>query len=119
MVANLLDRFCLPDEALMDKYYGSASTGKGERWLAKVNSCRNTVMHDAWFNWEDKPPDLQELGCMCFHLHDVAVRITLKLLGYDGEYLPSVPKLANRNMSLDWPWERTESFVRDLGYAKG
>lgn len=84
-------------------------------WDAALSHWRGVVLHGGYFDFNSGPYDFEVIMSTCFHLHDVAVRIILKLLGYTGSYQPAVSLLPNPQL-VDWVREGTSP--ADLGYAR-
>ena len=112
---ELLKRFNFPDGEILNAFY-MAKTGSNRRyeWANLITTRRGKVIHEAWFDWDNNPPETKELISLFYHLHDVMVRILLKSLNYDGEYIPSIFKLRGRSHPIDWV--KPDTLAKQLGY---
>lgn len=117
---ELLDRLGLHDAEAMEAHPRASASGVTKAsgvapagWLQTVNRCRNEVVHNGYLDIFCNAYDEEEIDGILIHLHDLLVRVVLKLLGYGGTYQPTVA------MSLD---SRTINWVRpntpsdSLGY---
>jgi hypothetical protein len=111
---RLLEKHTLPDGRILEAYYESNPRLHGPSWSKTVKKYRDTIEHEVWLNW-DKDQDIQELFALTYHLHDLLIRIVLKMLNYTGEYVPSIFEQRHLAMPLDWVNEETTA--SDLGYT--
>ena len=70
-------------------------------------------MHRGYFEFRQLEQDVGEVLTVLNHLHDILVRILLKLLDYDGTYQPTVITMTARE-TVDWVTSDTPASV--LGY---
>lgn len=103
----LLEEFGLNDFNMMVNY--GPYMGRNS-WSRAVLWCRNAVMHDVYF--AEPGEDLEEFVCLVRHLHDIALRLVLCLVGYRGEYVPAGYPLGVR--SVDWVTPATSPL--EMGY---
>jgi|GEM_PF-4481453 len=85
-----------------------------ETWVNKVNSYRNQVIHEVYFDFEDttKNQSFSEAGTYLVHLYDLLIRIILKMLNYHGIYKSY---LKDGIVRVDWV-QPTTTPPSDLGY---
>jgi hypothetical protein len=74
---------------------------------------RGTVMHAGYFDLKTSDDDIMSLYHVLLHLHDIVVRIVLKMLGYDGPYSPAVLEYVSCE-PVDWV--KPDTSPRKLGY---
>ena len=111
-LSRLMENLGFPDSKILNTYY----QGRDNNWLETLQHYRNKIMHESWFQWDKKHPEIMELAAMTFHLHDIVVRIVLKLLEYDGEYIPSIIKKRGISYPVDWVMNQTPP--QELGYPE-
>ena len=92
---ELLDRLGLHDVVAME-----AARAPGG-WLQTVNRCRNDVVHNGFLDIFCGAYDEEEIEGMMIHLHDLLVRVVLRLLGYGGTYQPTIA-MALADKTTDW-----------------
>lgn len=106
---ELLDRLGLYDAEAME----AARVPGG--WLQTVNRCRNDVVHDGFLDIFSGAYDEEEIEGIMIHLHDLSVRVALRLLGYGGTYQPTVT-MALADRTTDWVSPDTPA--ASLGYLR-
>jgi hypothetical protein len=111
-VQKLLEEFNLNDEEILNKHYEAKGRGKN-KWISFVREYRASVVHGSWLDWDNKP-DVEEIVAITYHIRDILVRITLKILAYDGEYCPFIPDSSAISRPLDWVTPDTTA--QELGY---
>jgi len=72
------------------------------------------VVHEGYFPIGAGKCSRQEGFRLVNHLHDVLVRILLKMIGYQGTYVPTVARVAAQKV-VDWVTPNTTA--ADLGYV--
>lgn len=81
-------------------------------WSNALSSMRNCVMHDGAFDRGDL--DVQrEIVAMLNHLHDLVLRLALRLLRYSSLY--NSPVIGQRDL-VPVDWVTTATTPADLGY---
>lgn len=111
-VIDLLEKYKLPDKEIMEKFYSSYSEIENTSWARTLSKYRGAAMHSGYFAKEKF--DIYDIAILEDHLHDILVRIVLKILGYDGEYQPRVIRHTVDGKTIDWVNENTQAF--ELGY---
>jgi hypothetical protein len=114
-VLDLLNFYQMADVAIMARYYLQLPEGKNS-WAGFLSSIRNSPLHDGYFAIQDGAFDSDELVNVEDHLHDVLIRIALKILEYDGEYQPKVIDHWVDGKTRDWVTENISAV--DLGYER-
>jgi hypothetical protein len=115
-VLDLLNFYQLPDAAIMERYYSQQPGSRTESWTDFLSSIRNSPLHSGYFSIQDGAFDSDELVNVEDHLHDILVRIALKILGYNGEYQPKVIDHWVDGKTRDWVTENTSAV--NLGYER-
>jgi len=108
--------FALCDGDVVLKH-GEAKPWPGNRsWPQALSRYRGIVMHQGYFDFR-AGDDLSiiEMFWMARHLHDIVVRMILKMLGYQGTYQPSVLDVSAQ-IPLDWVTPDTSP--SKLGYSR-
>jgi hypothetical protein len=114
-VADLIKLFDLSDLLMVESFYRSNPRRDGRPWCGVLSHYRGVVMHSSYFDFERGIYDFQDVATIKNHLHDILIRIVLKMLCYDGTYQKAINGWRGR-YSLDWvnPNIRAE----DLGYEE-
>jgi hypothetical protein len=115
-VLLLLDRFGLHDAAVVEVYYKSNPRTDGNKWHQILSSYRGLSQHGAAFQFSTGEHSAVEVFRLASHLADIAARIILKQLGYDGEYQHATAKWPDRK-TTDWVTPTTPPI--ELGYGRG
>jgi hypothetical protein len=79
-----------------------------------LSQLRNTPLHKGYFPMRDGTFDPDEIVSTENHLHDLLVRIALKIIGYKGYYQPRVIDYLVNGKTVDWVNSFTT--VIELGY---
>lgn len=110
-IINLLKlpRFDLPDANVLTDY-SSPVTKKD--WPSTLSYYRGVVLHEGYFG-SPESIDHNDVIVIMNHLHDIMVRIAFKIVGYTGNYQPTV-KPANALYPVDWV--TSSSLPSQLGY---
>jgi hypothetical protein len=115
-LADLLQRFGLPDAAVVDEYLKSNPRPDGRKhWVDLVSHYRADVIHYGHLRLGPGGEGWREVWTVINHLHDVMARILLQILGYDGGYQPAVVTGPSIPREVDWVKPRTPA--RALGYG--
>lgn len=80
-------------------------------WINVINQYRNRVMHDGYFLTSNDIHTPQDVHEVMVHLHDIAVRVLLKLLNFDGKYLS-----LRYGYEREIDWVKPETTASKLGY---
>jgi succinate dehydrogenase flavin-adding protein (antitoxin of CptAB toxin-antitoxin module) len=83
-------------------------------WTGRYKKYRGAVIHQGRLHIDDGREELGEIYSFASHLHDILLRVLLKLTNYDGEYKRVIRMQENK--SLDWVQPNTPA--SDLGYKK-
>lgn len=105
---ELLDRLELRDAEAMEAHPSEAGA-----WLQTVNRCRNAVVHNGYLDIHRDDYDEEEIEGAMIHLHDLLVRVVLKLLVYGGTYQPTTT-MSLTDRTIDWVTPDTSP--ASLGY---
>ena len=119
-VVELLNKFGLPDEDIVAKYY-MTSLNYSKDWISILNDYRGKPMHPGFFDFENAY-DFENVYVVARHLHDILIRIVLKELKYNGTYRPAIfiPKdvtlrdYISNEFNADWINPNTPAIA--LGY---
>ncbi len=84
-------------------------------WLQTVNRYRNAVVHDDYLDIFGGGHGEELIESALIHLHDLLVRVVLKLLGYGGAYQPTV-STSRDSRTIDWV--KPETPPASLGYYR-
>jgi hypothetical protein len=105
--------FDLPDGDVLLKY-GQSRPWPGKRgWTDVLSRYRGIVMHQGYFDFRTGDEDILEIFRVMLHLHDIVVRMILKMLGYQSTYQPSVLQVASQ---IPVNWVKPDTPARKLGY---
>lgn len=111
-VMDLLKKYELPDITIMDKYYALHPDVQGRSWVQTLTKYRGAAIHTGYFSHENY--DIQDVLVLEDHLHDILVRIALKILNYQGTYQPRVIRYLVDGKNIQWVDENTPA--TKLGY---
>ena len=114
-VEQLLKQFDLADAEIMNKYLKCHPLGGRKSFRDVLSYYRGIVMHEGFINFRSDDGDVQSIIALTYHLHDIAVRVVLKLLGHVGTYQPTMVSLPC-TASLDWV--RPDTHAYRLGYPE-
>jgi hypothetical protein len=114
-VLDLLNFYQMPDAVIMERYYSQLPEGKAS-WAGFLSSVRNSPLHEGYFAIQDGTFDSDEIINVEDHLHDILVRIALKILEYDREYQPKVIDHLVDGKTRGWVTENISAI--DLGYER-
>lgn len=114
-VTELLKKFNFPDADIIDSYYqANPRPDQIPTWGAAVSYYRTRAIHQGFFDVLGTQYDLTtDVLRYANHLHDILVRIALRLLDYDGTYQPVV-EATDMTEPLDWVTPETDAWR--LGY---
>ena len=115
-VLSLLDRFGLHDAAVVEGYYKSNPRPDGKKWHQVLSSYRGLSQHGVAFQFSTGEHSAVEVFRLTSHLADIAARIILKQLGYDGEYQHATARWTD-SKTTDWVTPTTPPI--ELGYGRG
>lgn len=112
-VIDLMRKFDLPDSDIVSQYYEKNPRPDRRKWVDVMSYYRGIVMHRSYFDFQEGEFDIDDVLRIFKHLHDILVRITFKILGYDGTYQPTVT-----SMETDQPidWVKPDTPASHLGY---
>jgi hypothetical protein len=112
-VVDLIKFFDFSDTIIVDSYYKNKPRKDGKPWYGVLSHYRGIVMHSSYFDFDRGIHDFQDVAVIRSHLHDILIRIVLKMLCYDGTYQKAIPGPKGR-YSLNWvnPAVKAE----ELGY---
>jgi len=99
-VVDLLNKFGLPDAIIVDSHYAK-KVPPGETWASYLSHLRGASLHEGFFDIRSGEFEVQDLVGAANHLHDLLVRIILKMIKYDGAYQPTVI-IGTTRQPVDW-----------------
>lgn len=111
-VTDLLNKYELPDLEIMNEYYVKHSESNGMIWAQILTKYRGAAMHTGYFSQDDF--NIQDVLILIDHLHDILVRIALKILNYERYYQPRV--ISHVVDKKDINWINTDTPAATLGY---
>jgi hypothetical protein len=115
-LADLLERFGLPDAGVVDEYLKSNPRPDGrEHWVDIVSRYRTEVIHYGHLRLGPEGEGWRDVWTVINHLHDVMARILLQTLGYDGGYQPAV--LTGPSVPYEVDWVKLDTPASALGYG--
>lgn len=114
-VADLLQRFALPDAEVIDGHYRDQPRSDGlEHWVDVVSHYRTDVIHRGYLDLEAGGHDWRDIWAIINHLHDVMARVVLQALKYDGRYQPTV--IPQTSIPFDVDWVKPDTMPGTLGF---
>jgi hypothetical protein len=115
-VASLMKLFKFEDDLRLAGENYALQRVDTRTWEAAVSHWRGLVLHGGTYDLASGNYDFDLILSTCYHLHDLAFRIVLKLLGYSGQYQPAVSLMLN---PCDIDWVNASTGTDELGYARG
>ena len=114
---DLIKAFNFPDADIVDSYYQKNPRKDGREWCDVLSNYRGVVIHSSFFDFESGQSVSFDVVKICAHLHDILIRVVLKMLCYTVTYQRAVvvPNSWADSYSIDWvKWDTPAS---DLGYS--
>jgi hypothetical protein len=115
MVLSLLKRFDLHDATVVDAYHQKNPRPDGRKWHEVLSYYRGVSQHGDAFRIRQKEHSPSEIYRLSTHLADIAARIVLKELAYDGQYRPAT---ATWQESRELDWVKPYTAAVELGYGR-
>lgn len=112
-VIDLIALFGLQDANIVDAHYQKFPRKDGKSWCDVLSHYRGVVIHSSYFDFERGAYDFQDIATIRAHLHDILIRIVLKMLYYNGTYEKAISSPMGR-YPLDWVSSNTQA--DELGY---
>jgi hypothetical protein len=100
-VESLVRHFDLLDSEVLGPYYARHPGPEGRDWVRSLSYYRGAVFHEGFVDIDSPGPPVGEVLGFILHLHDLVVRVLLKIVGYDGTYQPRLIR-GTANESVDW-----------------
>jgi hypothetical protein len=115
-VVALLEKFGHPDANIVSSYYAAHPRPDGRDWSAILSMYRGATLHTNYLGItrEDKTR-MWDAIVLIHHLHDIVLRLVFKLIGYCGDYQPTVQKMEDKK-PINWVDSNTSA--DDLGYGR-
>ena len=113
---GLIDQFDLLDAKIIDAHYQTNPRLDKRMWHQVLSHYRGVVFHQGFFDFNTGEYDFYDLLRIKYHLHDILIRIVLKMLCYDGTYQRAVP--ISGDWEAPWPvdWVKPDTPASELGY---
>jgi len=100
-VVKLMHKFCLKDVEIVETHYKSHPRRDKRKWVQVLPYYRGKTMHSGYFKFYENEYYRSDVPRICRHLHDILLRIVLKMLDYKGTYQPTLKNFKSVD-SLDW-----------------
>jgi hypothetical protein len=100
-VADLVRHFGLHDIEVLTPYYAARPGPGGCDWLSLLSYYRGAVVHEGFLDVDSPGTQIGEVLGFILHLHDLLVRILLKIVRYEGGYQPRLIR-ATALQTADW-----------------
>jgi len=110
----LLKQFDLPDAEVVSAFYANNPRSDKRKWNAVLSYYRGIVIHSSYFNFSEEEQEMRDAVRIIYHLHDILVRIVLKLLNYEAPYQPIMAKYMGYSVKPDWV--KLDTSAHELGY---
>ncbi len=116
-LVDFLKVFDQPDADIIGRYYRENPREDGREWCDILSRYRGVVIHSSYFDFESGLYDFFEVAKISAHLHDILLRVVLRMLCYSGTYQRSVivPNSWADSYSLDWV--KPDTPASELGYS--
>ena len=100
-VESLASHFGLLDSEVLGPYYARhPGRGRGD-WVGTLSYYRGAVFHEGFVDIDSPGTPVGDVFGFILHLHDLVVRVLLKIVGYSGTYQPRLIR-GTANESADW-----------------
>jgi hypothetical protein len=100
-VKSLLSNFGLLDSEVLGPYYENCPGPGGRGWVESLSYYRGAIFHEGCLDLDSPGTPVGEVLGFILHLHDLLVRILLKIVGYRGMYQPRSIR-GNAAETADW-----------------
>jgi hypothetical protein len=100
-VESLVSHFGLLDSKVLLPYFASHPGPGGGDWVGTLSYYRGAVLHEGFVDIDSPGTPVGEVLGFILYLHDLVVRILLKIVGYRGTYQPRLIR-GTANQSADW-----------------
>jgi len=112
-VKSLAGHFGLLDSEVLESYYATYPGPAGRDWVESLSYYRGAVLHEGFIDLDSPGTPVGQVLGFILHLHDLLVRILLKIIGYRGTYQPRLVR-ATAAETADWfrPGIRVEGLLR-------
>jgi hypothetical protein len=114
-LSDLLASLGLHDEAAADKHFPIPVPKSPQSWSEAASMYRNTVVHDGYLDSFGEAYREGDAEDFALHMHDLLIRVLLKLVGYECNYQPATTR-ARDTRKLDWVQMNTTPF--NIGYGQ-
>ena len=112
-VVRLLHKFHLNDAEVVESYYESNPRWDRRKWIQVLPYYRGKTMHSGYFKFHENANYREDVPRISNHLHDILLRIILKMLDYKGTYHSTVKRIKSTD-NVDWVLQDTKA--SELGY---
>jgi len=113
-VGKLLDLYALPDADIVNAHYQQHPRNDGRKtWSSVLSAYRGAAIHESFFDFDGGHYDADDTIIILNHVHDLVLRIVLRMIGYNGTYQPQTTRYAVAE-PIDWVQPSTPA--RALGY---
>jgi hypothetical protein len=112
-VEKLVRHLGLLDAEVLVPHYASHPGPEGRDWIGTLSYYRGAVFHEGFVDIDSPGTQTGEVFGFILHLHDLVVRMLLKIVGYGGTYQPRLIR-ATAAETVDWfkPGIRVDSLLR-------
>ena len=114
-MTKLVRHYGFKDDIVWDKHFAALPLLSAQHsWAAFLTKYRTDVFHGAFFDTSKPYSRLRNLDFTAGHLYDLLVRILLRMVGYDGNYLNYTR--ASKPIPLDVNWVTEATPTSHFGY---
>jgi hypothetical protein len=112
-VEKLVHHFGLLDTEVLAPYYATHPGPEGRDWVETLSYCRGAVFHEGFVDVDAPGTAVGEVLGFILHLHDLVVRVLLKIVGYGGTYQPRLIR-GTAAQHTDWfkPGVRVDGLLK-------
>ncbi len=113
-VESLARHFGLLDPEVLGPYYTRHPGPEGRDWVGTLSYYRGAVFHEGFVDIDSPGTPVGEVLGFILHLHDLVVRVLLKIVVYGGTYQPRLIR-GTAAESADWfkPGVRVDDLLND------
>jgi hypothetical protein len=114
LVERLLQHWHLHDATILEHHYARNPKADRQSWLEVLAVLRGTIMHHGFLAFDDdNDVDAEDVWVISKHLHDILIRIVMKMIGYTGTYQPAV---FIEQVAMPVGWVTPDLSATELGY---
>jgi len=114
-IKSLLETFKLQDSLALGDFIRNSSQYDADNFGDLIAKYRGLIVHSGYIDFMSGKYDLHSVWQLVMHIQDILARIALRLLGYSGQYEPTMTPFGD---ARDLDWVTSETKPKELGYGE-